>query len=119
MMAGKFKSEISEAFYRSNQKHIEDAVDAVKARYRRMQDSVADGLDKSGYESMVDRLQELDDMKTVIDAYDWLHAGLHHFQKYHAVDSDAFGHGQHYLGTQCGSCEYSRSQQRAIDENAK
>jgi len=58
-------------------------------------------------------------MHILIDAWDWLHAEYHHFQKYHAADQDAFDGRRHYIGVRCVACEFSRSQQRAIDEHGK
>lgn len=67
-----------------------------------------------------------DETKLLCDSCDSLLAQLHHFYKYHAAESDAAKYGRiplgqesWYLGTLCKECEFSRSQQRAIDENAR
>lgn len=119
MTAGKLKSELADDFARVNQRKIEAAVDAVKRNYERTSEIIYNKLDEGGYESVENDLAVLKDFKTLIDAWDWLHAHYHHFQKYHAADADSFMGGMCYLGTQCVSCEFSRSQQRAIDENAE
>lgn len=112
-MAGRFKSEINDAeFNRANQRKIEAAVDAVGRDYQNLIASRI--LDPSG-----EMFAVVKDIKTLLDAWKWLHAGYHHFQKYHAADADAFDHGQHYLGTECVNCEYSRSQLRAIVEHLR
>jgi hypothetical protein len=56
-------------------------------------------------------------LKELLDSWYAMHASLHHFLKYHAADTDAFGRGEYYLGTECVNCEFSRSQQRAVDEH--
>jgi hypothetical protein len=114
--AGKLKSELANDLARVNQQKIEAAVDAVKRNYERTSEIISNKLDEDGYESVENDLAVLKDFKTLIDAWDWLHAHYHHFQKYHAADADAFSGGQFYLGTQCVACEFSRSQQRAVDE---
>jgi len=117
-MPGKLKSEteLSAEFYRANQRRIESAVESARANYCGWRAVVADKM--KGYDPDVgdDERARLEDMKTLIDAWDWLHATYHHFQKYHAADQDAFMGGQCYLGTACVVCEFTRSQQRAVDE---
>jgi hypothetical protein len=112
-MAGRFKSEINDAdFNRANQRKIEAAVDAVDRDYQNL--IASQNLDPMG-----EMFAVVKDIKTLLDAWKWLHAGYHHFQKYHAADSDAWDHGEHYLGTECVNCEYSRSQYRAIVEHLR
>lgn len=116
-MSGKLKSETPNDPI-GNQRKIELAVDTVRKRYERSREAVAIRMDADGYDAVEDDLAVLADFKTVLDAYDQLHAHLHHFSKYHAADEDAFGGGEYYLGTDCVSCEFSRSQHRAVVEYA-
>lgn len=124
-MAGKLKSELPDdaEFNRRNLEKIDRAVYAAKAQYQRFSEFVADELAKYGYDQdnkpLMDWLDWQKAFKTVIDAHQQLHSNYHHFMKYHAADADGFMGGYCYLGTQCVRCEYSRSQQRAIDENAR
>jgi hypothetical protein len=124
-MAGKFKSEITPSadFHRKNLEKVDRAVDFAKAQYRAFSSFVMDELKRRGYDQddkqMLDWLDWLKAFDTVIRAHDQMRSSYHHFQKYHAADSDSFLGGECYLGTQCVSCEYSRSQQRAIDENTE
>jgi hypothetical protein len=124
MSAGKFKSELADDFARSNQAKIEAAVDAVKRDYRYLCDHAEQitvmmpGNKEENYPGEnVHRI--LSGMETLIDSWNWLHANYHHFQKYHAAEADAWERGEYYLGTECVNCEFSRSQQRAIDDNAR
>lgn len=119
MNTRKFTPEKYAMFERVNRRKIEDAVAAVKRNYERTRDVISDKLSKDGYESVKGDLAVLGDFKTLIDAYEQLHAHVHHFRKYHAADIDACGGGEYYLGTECVRCEFSRSQQRAIDDNAR
>src|SRR6202046_1699469 len=118
MGEGKLKSELANEFYRDNQRKIEAAVEAVRRNYEKTMEAMAIRMDADGYEAVEGDLAVLRDFKTVLDAYDQLHAHLHHFSKYHAADEDAFMGGEFYLGTECVSCEFSRSQHRAVVEYA-
>lgn len=122
-MPGKTKSEMAELdkqFADSNRKAIDAAVEAVRHRYfHQYSVSVNDRMAKEGYDAAAYDLCVLRDIKTLIDVVAMYSADRHHFEKYHAADSDAFDRGEHYLGTQCVSCEYSRSQQRAVEEMKK
>jgi len=119
-MAGKLKSEceLPPDIRRENRRKIDDAVAAVKRNYERLSVAVGERLEKEGYEAVRDDLAWLKDMDTLIHVVDMYSADRHHFEKYHAADEDAWGRGEFYLGTSCVACDYSRSQQRAIDENS-
>jgi hypothetical protein len=118
-MAGKFKSdtETPPDWPLCNQQKIEAAVDSVKKYYS----DLIRHYDDPNFSERTDEHYErmLEGMRTLIDSWDWLHSHYHHFQKYHAADADAWGSGHYYLGTSCVECEFSRSQQRAVDENAE
>jgi len=118
-MAGKLKSEISDSaeWRRANQQKIEAAVDSVK-KYHDALLSEYDNWDNPDIQAANFR-QMIKGMKILIDSWTWLHSHYHHFQKYHAADADAFMSGMCYIGVQCVECEFSRSQQRAVDENAE
>ena len=121
-MAGKLKSELpSDAeFQRANRAKIEAAVKAVRERYDYLRNQYRMTEERGKEDSMLDVMRPiLDDFKTMLDVYDWLHSNDHHFRKYHAAGDDAWSGGEYYLGTECVNCEYSRSQQKAINDNAK
>jgi hypothetical protein len=115
-MAGFFKSDLNNLFYDSNRKAIDDAVKAVENRYESSSNSVYERIGKDGYDAVEGYLSTLRDIKTLLDVIKMYSASRHHFEKYHAANEDAFDHGDHYLGTQCVNCEYTRSQQRAVDD---
>ena len=114
-VTGSFKSEPSAEWRRSNQQKIEAAVESVK-KYHTALLSEYDHWDNPDIQRANFR-RMIEGMRTLIDSWDWLHSHYHHFQKYHAADQDAFMGGYCYLGTGCVECEFSRSQQRAIDEH--
>lgn len=106
-----------QGFYISNRTKIDEAVAAVNRHYDALSAEVGERLEKEGYKAVNLDLDILRGMKTLLDVIRMYSANRHHFEKYHAADQDSWGRGEFYLGTACVECEYSRSQQRAIDEH--